>query len=141
MIEKTCGPVLKQLTDVLTKQVNNELREEGLTMSQMRVLVILDEKQNKTASMKDIEKELAVAQPTTAGIIRRIEEKGLIIYLADPENKRAKWIQLTEAGKEKCRIAYGHMEATEKKLLSGMTEEEGKQFLELLKKALVAIRK
>ena len=117
MIEKTCGPVLKQLTDVLTKQVNNELREEGLTMSQMRVLVILDEKQNKTASMKDIEKELAVAQPTTAGII------------------------LTEAGKEKCRIAYGHMEATEKKLLSGMTEEEGKQFLELLKKALVAIRK
>lgn len=141
MIEKTCGPVLKQLTDVLTKQVNNELREEGLTMSQMRVLVILDEKQNKTASMKDIEKELAVAQPTTAGIIRRIEEKGLIIYLSDPENKRAKWIQLTEAGKEKCRIAYGHMEATEKKLLSGMTEEEGKQFLELLKKALVAIRK
>ncbi|HBK28221.1 MAG TPA: MarR family transcriptional regulator [Dialister sp.] len=141
MIEKTCGPVLKQLTDVLTKQVNNELREEGLTMSQMRVLVILDEKQNKTASMKDIEKELAVAQPTTAGIIRRIEEKGLIIYLSAPENKRAKWIQLTEAGKEKCRIAYSHMEATEKKLLSGMTEEEGKQFLELLKKALVAIRK
>ena len=141
MIEKTCGPVLKQLTDVLTKQVNNELREEGLTMSQMRVLVILDEKQNKTASMKDIEKELAVAQPTTAGIIRRIEEKGLIIYLSDPENKRAKWIQLTEAGKEKCRIAYGHMEATEKQLLSGMTEEEGKQFFELLKKALVAIKK
>jgi len=121
--------------------VNNELREEGLTMSQMRVLVILDEKQNKTASMKDIEKELAVAQPTTAGIIRCIEEKGLIIYLSAPENKRAKWIQLTEAGKEKCRIAYSHMEATEKKLLSGMTEEEGKQFLELLKKALVAIRK
>lgn len=141
MIEKTCGPVLKQLTDVLTKQVNNELREEGLTMSQMRVLVILDEKQNKTTSMKDIEKELAVAQPTTAGIIRRIEEKGLIIYLSDPENKRAKWIQLTEAGKEKCRIAYRHMEATEKKLLSGMTKEEGKQFWELLKKALVAIRK
>ena len=141
MIEKTCGPVLKQLTDVLTKQVNNELREEGLTMSQMRVLVILDEKQNKTASMKDIEKELAVAQPTTAGIIRRIEEKGLIIYLSDPENKRAKWIQLTEAGKEKCRIAYGHMEATEKKLRSGMTEEEGKKFFELLKKALAAIKK
>ena len=141
MIEKTCGPVLKQLTDVLTKQVNNELREEGLTMSQMRVLVILDEKRNKTASMKDIEKELAVAQPTTAGIIRRIEEKGLIIYLSDPENKRAKWIQLTEAGKEKCRIAYSHMEATEKKLLSGMTKEEGKQFFELLKKALAAIKK
>ena len=141
MIEKTCGPILKQLTDVLTKQVNNELREEGLTMSQMRVLVILDGKQDKTASMKDIEKELSVAQPTTAGIIRRIEEKGLIIYLSDPENKRAKWIQLTEAGKEKCRIAYGHMEATEKKLLSGMTEEEGKLFFELLKRALAAIKK
>ena len=141
MIEETCGPILKQLTDVLTKQVNNELREEGLTMSQMRVLVILDGKQDKTASMKEIEKELSVAQPTAAGIFRRIEEKGFITYLPAPENRRAKWIELTDAGKEKCRISYGHMEATEKNLLSGMTEEEGKEFYTLLNKALEAIKK
>ncbi len=140
MLAKTCGPLLKQLNDVLTKKVNNELRSEGLTMTQMRVLVILDGETEKKAPLKEIERQLAVAQSTVVGICHRLAEKHFISYLPAPGNRRAKWIQLTEAGQEKCNIAYQHMHDTEAQLLGGMNEREKREFYRLLEMALDNVR-
>ena len=141
MIARHCGLLLKQLNDVLTKRVNHELKDEALTVAQMRVLLFLDDYREKQAPLKDIEKGLAIAQPTVVGLCRRLSEKGFISYLRDSRHHRAKWITLTEEGKGKCAIAYAHMQATERKLLSGMTDAEKKDFYTLLQKALLAMQK
>lgn len=141
MIEKHCGPLLKQLNDVLTKRVNHELKDEDLTVAQMRVLLFLDQREGKAAPLKDIEKGLTIAQPTVVGLCQRLNEKGFISYFQDPLNHRAKWIVLTEEGKRKCAIAYTHMQETEQQLLSSMTETEKKYFYTLLQKALLAVQK
>lgn len=139
MDEKMCGILLKQLNDILTRQVNNELRSEGLTMSQIRVLTLLDRRADGKASMKEIEKDLSVSQPTAVGVYKRLAEKGMISYLPDPSNKRAKRLLLTEKGKAHCNTAYQNMNRTEARLLSLMNEEEKKEFFRLLEKALEAI--
>lgn len=139
MDEKMCGILLKQLNDILTRQVNNELRGEGLTMSQIRVLTLLDRRADGKASMKEIEKDLSVSQPTAVGVYKRLAEKGMISYLPDPSNKRAKRLLLTEKGKAHCNTAYQNMNQTEARLLSLMNEEEKKEFFRLLEKALEAI--
>lgn len=141
MIAKHCGPLLKQLNDVLTKRVNHELKDEDLTAAQMRVLLFLDEQEGKKASLKAMERGLFIAQPTVVGLCRRLSEKSFISYFQDPQNHRAKGIALTEEGKGKCAIAYAHMQATEQQLLSGMAEAEKKDFYTLLQKALLAMKK
>ena len=108
-------------------------------MSQIRVLTLLDQRPDGTASMKEIEKEMAVSQPTSVGVYKRLLEKGMVAYLPDPDNKRAKWLRLTEEGKSHCQTAYGNMNQTEARLLSLMNEEEKKDFYRLLEKALQAI--
>ncbi len=139
MEEKMCGILLKRLNDILTRQVNNELRSEGLTMTQIRVLTLLDQRPEGTASMKDIEKDLSVSQPTSVGVYKRLLEKGMVTYLPDPDNKRAKWLRLTEAGKAHCRTAYRNMNQTETRLLSLMDEKEKEDFYRLLEKAIAAM--
>ena len=141
MIEKHCGPLLKQLNDVLTKRVNHELKDEDLTVAQMRVLLFLDARPGKQAPLKEVERGLTIAQPTAVGLCQRLKEKNFISYFPDPKNHRAKWVVLTAEGKEKCTIAYVHMQETEQQLLSDMTEEEKKYFYTLLQKALLAVQK
>lgn len=141
MISRQCGPLLKQLNDVLTKRVNHELKDEDLTVAQMRVLLFLDNHEEKQAPLKELERGLSIAQPTAVGLCRRLKEKNFISYFPDPKNHRAKWVVLTVEGKRKCAIAYTHMQETEQQLLSGMTEEEKKDFYILLQKALLAVQK
>ena len=74
----SCGALLKQIHDIMEKNANNVLREQDLTISQSGVLVLLDEKEGKTASFKALEKDFGVSQPTMAGILNRLEQKNLI---------------------------------------------------------------
>ena len=45
-----CGTLLKQINDIMEKNANNALRGQDLTISQSGVLVLLDEKEEKTAN-------------------------------------------------------------------------------------------
>ena len=65
----SCGTLLKQIHDIMEKNANNVLREQALTISQSGVLVLLDEKEGKTAPFKELEKDYGVSQPTMVGIL------------------------------------------------------------------------
>lgn len=75
----SCGTLLKQIHDIMEKNANNVLREQNLTISQSGVLVLLDEKEGKTASFKELEKDFGVSQPTMVGILNRLVQKDLVI--------------------------------------------------------------
>ena len=130
--EYTCGALLKQINDILEKNANNALRGQNLTISQSGVLVLLDEKVEKTATFKELEKSFGVSQPTMVGILSRLEQKNLVEILMDPEDKRIRRAHLTQEGEKKCKEGYKHMKAAEELLLGNLTEEEKAEFLRLL---------
>lgn len=127
-----CGAVLKQINDIMEKNANNALRKQDLTISQSGVLVMLDEKEEKTATFKDLEKYFGVSQPTMVGLLNRLEQKDLIEILDDPDDKRIRRAHLTRRGSDKCKEGYKHMKAAEELLLSSLTAEEKAEFLRLL---------
>ena len=94
--ECSCGVLIKQIHDIMEKNANNVLREEKLTVSQSGVLSILDEKEGKTATFKELEKEFGVSQPTMVGILSRLEQKGLVYFFDDSEDKRLRKAHLTK---------------------------------------------
>ena len=130
----SCGTLLKQIHDIMEKNANNVLREQNLTISQSGVLVLLDEKEGKTASFKELEKEFGVSQPTMAGILNRLVQKDLVEVLTDSEDKRIRKAHLTQKGADKCKEGYKHMNSAEEQLLKSLTDDEKKEFNRLLLK-------
>ena len=130
----SCGTLLKQIHDILEKNANNVLREQDLTISQSGVLVLLDEKEGKTASFKELEKDFGVSQPTMVGILNRLVQKDLVEVLTDSEDKRIRKAHLTQKGADKCKEGYKHMNAAEEQLLKSLTDDEKVEFNRLLLK-------
>lgn len=132
--QNSCGAMIKQIHDELEKQANNALRPQDLTMAQVGVLLTLNEADGRQFSLKDLEQIFHVAQSTAAGIVSRLEQKGLVEPFGDPEDKRIKKIRITPKGVERCREAEMQMIQTEARILSGLTETEQTIFLTLLQK-------
>lgn len=130
----SCGTLLKQIHDIMEKNANNVLREQELTISQSGVLVLLDEKEGKTASFKELEKEFGVSQPTMVGILNRLVQKDFVEVLTDSEDKRIRKAHLTQKGADKCKEGYKHMNSAEEQLLRSLTDDEKKEFNRLLLK-------
>lgn len=132
--QNTCGAIIKQIHDELEKNANNVLRPQGLTMAQVGALLVLRDAPEGQCSLKEMEQILHVAQSTAAGIMVRLEQKGLVEGFGSPQDKRIKMVRITSTGEECCFQAEQSMEETEKRLLSGLTETERSIFNSLLVK-------
>ncbi len=134
MQKETYGTFIHHIHNTLEKSVNNQLRKKGLTLSQVNVLLTLVSIPEKRLSFKELEKRLTLAQSTTAGLISRLEQKGLVAVLGDKDDKRIKYVEITALGTKYCEDAKLEMNDTEEKLVSCLSETERKTFLSLLKK-------
>lgn len=132
--QNSCGALIKQIHDELEKNANNAMRAQDITMAQCGALVILHGVPGQQMTLKELERLLHVAQSTAAGIVTRLEQKGLVESFGSPEDRRIKVVRLTPAGTERCHTAEQDMLETEERLLSGLTETERSIFLSLLKK-------
>lgn len=138
--ENPCGMTIRQLHLLLSKMTNNTLREQDLTFSQAMALLVLSDQPEKKLTLKQLEKYLQTSQPDVAGIASRLEKKGLVNGFADEQDRRIKWIKITDKGENYCQRARKDMRATENTLLNEMTTEEQEQFQLLLNKALQALQ-
>jgi DNA-binding MarR family transcriptional regulator len=128
-------PLVKQLCDALEREVNNAVRSQGLTYSQIQLLLRLSEVDNRTLHLKELEARLNVSQATVAGLVKRLAKKGFVECLDDALDKRVKRARLSAKGAFKCEEAHAHMDAIEAKLSSGLSDIETKLFYALLQKA------
>lgn len=128
------GGFIKQLHDDFEKQANNLLRAQGLTMAQFGVLVELSLTAEKQMPLKALERRLHVAQSTAAGIVVRLEQKGLVESLGDAEDRRIKLVRITAKGEEYFLRADQDMARTEEWLLSALTDQEQNTLYGLLEK-------
>ena len=129
-----CGMLIKQINDELRKNANNALRSQGMTLTQLDALVELDRAPEGQRTLKELEQILHVAQSTAAGIISRLEQKGLVAGFGAAEDRRIKRVQITPAGVDCVRTALHHRAEAEGLILSNLTEAERNIFYMLLKK-------
>lgn len=126
------GSYIKVINDHLEKNCNNDLKRFDLTISQIRVLMFLNERNGRKTSQKDIEEYLEVTHPTVIGIIKRLESKGFIRSETDAKDRRIKNIYLTEKESQ----VRDHMERSrseiEARLTSNMSAEQVDQLKSLL---------
>ncbi|MDR0906607.1 MAG: MarR family transcriptional regulator [Oscillospiraceae bacterium] len=133
-------PLIKQIDGALEREINNRVRSQGVTLAQIQLLLTLSAAENGTLPFKELERRCAVSQATIAGILKRLKDKKLVEVLDDPTDGRVRHAQITAAGLAACGDAHVHMDALERRLVSGLTEIEARLFLELLRKVSSAIK-
>lgn len=138
--KNSCGLLIKQIHTTLEKNANNSLRADDLTSAQVAVLMALSQRKEQCMTLKELEKELLLAQSTIAGTVARLAAKGLVFYSESQEDKRIKYVHLTEAGRACCLKAAERMEEMEERLLSGLTDTERGIFIGLLKKVSETVK-
>jgi len=134
MQKRICGKMIKRIHDAVERKVNNLLRAQDMTMAQAGVLLELQQAPEKQMPLKELERILHVAQPTVAGIVVRLEQKGFVESFVDSADRRVKIARITPKGEAYCLQADKNIEEIEKKLLSPLTEAEQAVFLDMLEK-------
>ena len=116
--------LLKRLNTLTEHQVNRAIQDTGLTMSQGALMFQLIQTPEGFLSMKQAEQIMKLSQPVTAGLVKRLEEKGYLESFGSEKDKRIKLIRATELGKERLQIARSTMISLEQEIFQILTQEE-----------------
>jgi DNA-binding MarR family transcriptional regulator len=132
MSEKDLSMLIKQLSDAKEKRANEELKAFGLTFSQFRLLSYIRECSGEAVPLKEIERHFHLAQQTVAGILKRLEDKGLVLACEDATDKRAKNVFLTAKGAESYSNAIACYQKSRDLMTKGLSASEQQELGRLL---------
>ncbi len=133
------GWFIKRIDNALEKEANLNLQALNLTMQQNRALVLLSHAEGHTLTLKELEERFGAAQSTVAGLISRLEKKGLVVGTSGPD-RRVKHVTLTDEGRRLHLISHQDIVRSEERLTSLLTDEEKQQLLHCLKKVYEAVK-
>jgi DNA-binding MarR family transcriptional regulator len=112
--------------------VDAQLRDLGLAMSQLPVLIVL--KQGKPLPQAELARLARVEQSSMAQLLNRMERDGLIKRVADPADKRSRLISLTSGALRRMQKGKAVMDATVKIALQGLSTADIERLSELMRR-------
>lgn len=130
------GVLIKKLDKVFKQNFDQELERVGLTFSQMRVLRFIEDNPKMKITQKDISNELDIQHSTTIGLLKRMQEKGLVRVVVDEDNRRCRNIFLTKKAEDIRYEMERGREIMESRVVKSFTDEEKETFYRLLNKAI-----
>lgn len=120
------GYLLKTVTDILGKEANYMLKEQGLTWTQSRLIGFLA-RNGCARTQKEIEEFLEVSHPTVVGIVSRMEQNGFVSCSLDPSDRRNKIVSLTDKSIETGKSILDSLRKQDEAMFSGFSEDERAQ--------------
>lgn len=117
--------------------IDKSFRENGIYFGQPPILKYLSE--NDNATQKEIADFLHISPPSVATSLKRMEESGLVVRVADKKDARCNNLKLTEKGKKLSEYADNLFLSADEATFSDFKDEEIEiliKFLERMNKNL-----
>lgn len=133
------GFIVKQINNIYEKELTKRLKVLGITSSQCAVLNYLFQSNQEHVTQREIEKNLQLKNPTVTGLLKRLDEKGFVLCVQSPTDKRCKNIYLTEKAFDIQKKMESDRKRMDKRLTIGMTKKEVEVFRRGLEKVLYNI--
>lgn len=130
------GFLIKQIHIAFETRCHKNLQRYNLTPSQMDILLYLKKHQEDTLTQRDLETGLTLKNPTVTGLLNRLEEKGFITREQNLNDKRSKFIKMTDKAERVLEDGYLYIQELDAKMLNGISEEEQEQLFKHIYKIL-----
>ena len=110
---------------------------------QGQVIRFLDyrEESEQAVLIKDIEQELNITKSVASNLVKRMVQNGLVELEVSPNDKRAKYVHLTEKSRSQMKPIKSFFDRIDRSLLEGVSEEELAIFEEVLDKLQANVKK
>lgn len=131
MYNRSISGKIKYISDRIRQKGDNNLKDHGITLSQVRVLRFLNGN-GGSCSQKEIEDYLQVSHPTVAGLVSRMEQAGFLQTSVSATDKRNKVVSVTEKGRSLSADLCKYMVDIEQKMFVGLTDEQLQQLSDAL---------
>ena len=140
-MNETPGSAEDQLLDLLNRLrkltfAQHPLQDTGVTMPQLALLDWLAAAPG--CSVQEIANGLGLTAPTVSVSVRRLEKDGLLKRQPDPQDRRAVQLFLTARGQALQELAWAFRREKMRRLLAGLSPDEGTTLLALLERAIGA---
>ena len=130
-LRRSPGPLIRRVHQIGVSIFADEFKEKDITPLQFSILWVLTTHSGEDQA--SLAQYVALDRTTCSNIVSRLEERGYLRREVDPENKRAKLVYITDAGRELFREVEVLMEKVSKRLLKPLNLEERKIFSEVEK--------
>lgn len=128
-----------RLAAVWRTRLERALRPHGMTVAVMRPLAYLMMMPEGTT-----QRDLALVMDTDCSALVRVldllEKEGLLSRTPDAQDRRAKCLSLTEAGREKCALFHKVAGDVEQSMKQGMTAQDTRSLLARMDALLTTAR-
>lgn len=114
--------------------MQQELKDSNVTYTQMSVLHYLDHHRDHSVTQKELAQGLHVSAPTASGVLRRMQDAGLIRQEVASTNRRYRYIVLDTAGQKVLDSQHSIKQEKDRMLVRDFSPEEQKELRTLLMK-------
>lgn len=129
--EASPGYWLTIATQALHRALNDELAPTGITYRQTQVIAWLVFEGDMAVS--DLAGRMMIEPPTLVGILERMERNGWIVRVGCENDRRRKWIRLTEAAEPVWEQIVECLYRVRARATAGMSSEQIEQLVETLR--------
>lgn len=113
---------------------DQRLKGLGITRSQWWVLTNLSRHEGEGFAQIELARLLDVGKVTLGGLVDRLEENGLVVRVADKEDRRSKRVQMSRKGKALLHKIEAIGLQVNHEIMLGITAEEEQQLIDILTK-------
>ncbi|MEZ5538051.1 MAG: MarR family transcriptional regulator [Thiolinea sp.] len=131
------GHLIRRLQQQSTALFQTTMKQAGydLTSVQFAAMQLLEE--NAGIEQAQIAEMIAYDRATIGGVIERLEKKGYVSRTVSPQDRRAREVRLTREGQQVLNEVYPLVEALQRDILHGLSDDEQQAFLALARKAVM----
>lgn len=138
MVQKTSGAdalidELGQMAFVTMAALSRVSSENGLSLTQLRMLGILRDREPR---MADLANRLGLEKSTMSGLVDRAEQRGLISRTVSGDDARAMHVALTKKGQQLAKEVEAQVRVAFAPFIEPLDEKERKKLHKLLAKSL-----
>ena len=138
--------VFKRFGHQVHLMVQKEAKRCGIEFMggpQGQVIRFLDyrEESGQAVLIKDIEQELNITKSVASNLVKRMVQNGLVELEVSPNDKRAKYVHLTEKSRSQMKQIKSFFDRIDRSLLEGVSEEKLAIFEEVLDKLQANVKK
>ena len=131
------GMIINKISHRLRRRSQAVQESIGISEAQGRILnYILAAGFSRDVYQKDIEEEFDLRPPTASSILRSLEKQEMILRVPDERDGRLKKLVFTEKAGRIRKALEEEIVETERRLLTGISEEQKETFLRLAEKML-----
>jgi DNA-binding MarR family transcriptional regulator len=132
------GHLARRFQQIAVAVFLTQVEEAGFDLTPVQFAALAAIRMNPRIDQATLAGLIAYDRTTITGVIDRLVQKGLLVRRASSRDRRARELQITDEGRRTLRGITPAVEATQRIILRGLTDQEAKQLMRLLRKAIAA---